>query len=155
MASAATSSSEKAPKPSRLATSQAAQAMRAGSRGGAVSRSRSPQPASAPLATRAGGARISAGSSRESSVAASAGSTDSVQTMPVEMSSQAAPRRSPPWAPPPSARASSQEGRPPSSRESSVTVPGVTTRTTSRRMVLALRALACSGVSIWSQSATR
>ena len=77
--------------------------------------------------------------------------TDSVQTMPVEMSSQAAPRRSPP----PSARASSQEGRPPSSRESSVTVPGVTMRTTSRRMVLALRALACSGVSIWSQSATR
>ncbi|GAV35004.1 hypothetical protein ROTAS13_02675 [Roseomonas sp. TAS13] len=151
MASAATSSSEKAPKPSRLATSQAARAMREGSRGGAVSRNRSPQPASAPLATRAGGARISAGSSRESSVAASAGRTDSVQTMPVEMSSQAAPRRSPP----PSARASSQEGRPPSSRESSVTVPGVTMRTTSRRMVLALRALACSGVSIWSQSATR
>jgi len=78
-----------------------------------------------------------------------------VQTWPVETSSQAAPTRSSPPLGPSGTTASSQEGRDPSSSASSVTVAGVTTRTTSRRTAGARRALACSGVSICSQTATR
>jgi hypothetical protein len=78
----------------------------------------------------------------------------SVSKAPVERSSQAAPTVSPDRSPS-GARASSQAGRAASSKVSSVTVPGVTSRTTSRRTAGALRFFASSGVSICSAMATR
>ena len=111
-----------------------------------------PRPARAATAARSGGARSSAGSSRARRPGRSAAAgSDSVSKAPVETSSQAAPT-----APAsPGASASSHAGRAASSSASSVTVPGVTSRTTSRRRVGALRFLASSGVSICSQIATR
>ena len=86
----------------------------------------------------------------------SAASQSATVKAPVEISRLATPKRQPPSAPRTRAMAAKALARAGSSSASSVMVPGVTSRTTSRLTTdLAPRFFASAGSSICSQTATR